>query len=53
MENIIEIKNVSFKYSSEEETENYVLNDLSLNIEKYTTLIYKFVLFPLHYSHIY
>ena len=34
MENIIEIKNVSFKYSSEEETENYVLNDLSLNIEK-------------------
>lgn len=34
MENIIEIKDVSFKYSSEEETENYVLNDLNLNIEK-------------------
>ena len=34
MENIIEIKDVSFKYSSEEGTENYVLNDLNLNIEK-------------------
>ncbi len=34
MENIIEIKDVSFKYSSEEETENYVLNDLNMNIEK-------------------
>ncbi len=34
MDNIIEIKDVSFRYSSEEESGDYVIKNLSLTIEK-------------------
>ena len=41
MSNVIEIKNLSFTYSNEDEEKQYVLNNVSLNIEKgsYTVIV--------------
>ena len=41
MSNVIEIKNLSFSYSSDGEEKQYVLNNVSLNIEKgsYTVIV--------------
>ena len=41
MSNLIEIKNLSFTYSNEDEEKQYVLNNVSLNIEKgsYTVIV--------------
>ena len=41
MSNVIEIKNLSFSYSNDDEEKKYVLNNVSLDIEKgsYTVIV--------------